>query len=84
MSLLNMLSDHRTPTCPNCGMEKLELDDIIWTDEGDDSAQELREHHFGHCPNCEHEFDWIQVFTYAPLRYENLEDVTDENEEDDE
>jgi hypothetical protein len=78
------LCDKRTPTCPYCGMEKLELDDIIWTDEGNEEKCELREHRFGHCPNCEHEFDWIQVFTYSPLRYEGLEDVTDEDEEDEE
>ena len=78
------LFDKRTPTCPHCGMAKLKTADVIdtWT-EGDETDPKLVELTIGVCPNCEHTFEYKQIYTHQPFGYEILEDVT-ENEEEEE
>ena len=81
------LCDKRTPTCPHCGMAKLETEDIIdsWERTEKDGATRLVEQTIGVCPNCNHTFNYLQVFTHDPIEYECVEDVTEdeEDEEDD-
>ena len=87
MDMLKNLSDHRTPTCPHCGMEKLEIEDIInsWDETTDTGRQITVEQHIGFCPNCNHRFDYIQRYTHDPIEYDSIEDLTeDEEEEEDE
>lgn len=83
-SMVDLLSDHRTPTCPHCGMAKLEIEDIIdtYTNNADNT---FTEYSIGVCPNCEHIFSYNQIYTLEPTHYEDLEDVTEdeEDEEDD-
>lgn len=80
------LCDKRTPTCPHCGMAKLEADDIIDTYEGGTAEQPLWvELTIGICPNCDHSFEYKQFYTHDPTGYELLEDLTeDEEDEEDE
>ena len=81
------LSDKRTPTCPHCGMAKLETEDIIdtWERTDKDGVTRIVEQTIGVCPNCNHAFDYLQIFTHYPIEYESLEDITeDEEDEDDE
>lgn len=80
------LSDKRTPTCPNCGMAKLETEDIIDTYEGGTAEQPtLIELSIGICPNCDHTFEYKQIYTHEPTGYEILTDCTeDEEDEEDE
>ena len=77
--MLNLLSDKRTPTCPHCGMAKLEVNDVIasW-----DEGNRMVEHTIGVCPNCEHEFDYHQYFSHDPIGYGDIEEITEEDEED--
>lgn len=85
--MLELLSDKRTPTCPHCGMAKLETEDIIdtWERTEQDGATRMVEQTIGVCPNCNRRFDYLQIFTHDPIEYECLEDVTeDEEEEEDE
>ena len=85
--MLELLSNHRTPTCPHCSMAKLETEDIIHSsDETTDTGKEITiEQHIGFCPNCEHRFDYIQRYTHDPIGYDSIEDITEdeEDEEDD-
>lgn len=78
------LSDKRTPTCPHCGMAKLETEDIIdtYTNYEDNI---FVEYSIGACPNCERTFSYNQIYTLEPTGYEDLLDVTEdeEDEEDD-
>lgn len=84
MRYLNCLSDKRTPTCPNCGMAKLELEDVIDTFEsGSADNPTLKELTIGVCPNCNHTFEYTQIYTHQPIGYEGVEDIT-EDEEDEE
>ena len=84
--MLKLLSDKRTPTCPYCGMAKLEAEDTIWTEEGGtEEHPQLIELVIGVCPNCNHTFDYKQWYTHEPICYEILNDCTeDEEEEEDE
>lgn len=81
-----MLSDRRTPTCPHCGMAKLEKDDIIdtWADYENCSCTELT---IGVCPNCDRHFQYKQIYTLEPTGYDDIdycdEDEIEEEEEDD-
>lgn len=84
--MLELLSDKRTPTCPHCGMAKLEAEDIIDTFEGGTAEHPtLIELTIGVCPNCNHTFEYKQIYTYEPTGYEILTDCTEdeEDEEDD-
>ena len=56
--MLELLNDKRTPTCPYCGMAKLEIEDIIHSwDETTDTGRDITvEQHIGFCPNCNHRF----------------------------
>lgn len=78
------LMDRRTPTCPHCGMAKLETEDIIDTCTDYENNQFV-EYSIGTCPNCNHTFSYNQYYTLEPTGYEDLVDVTeDEEEEEDE
>lgn len=74
------LNDKRTPTCPNCGMAKLEVGDVIdvWTsvDEG-----RYTEFCYGFCPNCNAAYEFNQHFTIEPKDYEILEWVNEDEME---
>jgi hypothetical protein len=74
------LNDKRTPTCPHCGMAKLETEDVVdcWERINNDGTTSLVEQTMGSCPNCDHTFDYLQIFTHDPIEYECLEDVTAE------
>lgn len=79
------LSDRRTPTCPHCGMAKLETEDIIDTYEGGTAeCPTLIELTIGVCPNCEHVFEYKQIYTHQPFGYEILSDCTEDEEEEEE
>lgn len=76
------LCDKRTPTCPHCGMAKLETEDII------DTCTNYEENTFvefsiGVCPNCTHTFSYNQIYTLEPTGYEDLLDVTEDEEDED-
>ena len=84
MNYLNLLSDKRIPTCPHCGMAKLELEDIIDTFEsGSAENPTLKELTIGVCPNCNHAFQYTQIYTHNPIGYEGVEDITEDEEEED-
>ena len=79
-----MLSDRRTPTCPHCGMAKLETEDIIDTFTNYEENTFV-EYSIGVCPNCERTFSYNQMYTLEPTGYECVEDITeDEEDEEDE
>lgn len=79
------LCDRRTPTCPHCGMAKLETEDIIdtWADYENCSYSELI---IGVCPNCDRHFQYRQIYTFEPIDYYDLdycdEDEIEEDEDD--
>ena len=80
-----MLSDRRRPTCPNCGMAKLETEDIIDTGEGGTAEHPtLVELTIGNCPNCNHTFEYEQIYTHDPTGYEMLTDCAEDEEEEEE
>lgn len=81
--MYKLLSDKRTPTCPHCGMAKLETDEVIdtWERPGKDGATRVVEQTIGVCPNCNHTFDYLQIFTHDPIEYECVEDITEDEEE---
>lgn len=76
--MITRLSDRRTPTCPHCGMAKLKTEDII-----DTYAEEniFVEYSIGVCPNCEHTFSYNQLYTLEPTGYEDLLDVTEDEDD---
>lgn len=76
------LYDRRTPTCPHCGMAKLETEDIIDTCTDYENNQFI-EYSIGTCPNCSHTCSYTQYYTLEPTGYEDLIDVTEDEEEDD-
>ena len=85
--MLELLSDKRTPTCPHCGMAKLEKDDIIdhWVEGGENNTDVYVELVVGSCPNCGRFFEYKQKYTHDPIGYDNLNYCDeDEEEEDDE
>ena len=85
--MLGLLSDHRTPTCPHCGMAKLETTDIIdsWESRLPDDTPIMVEQTIGYCPNCNHTFDYLQQFSHTPIGFDCIEDITeDEEDEEDE
>ena len=56
--------------CPNCGTE-LEQDECYDThSEGDFIANYM----IGHCPSCEKEFQWVEVYDYTGV--DEIEEVT--------
>ena len=82
MPKIELLSDRRTPTCPNCGMAKLEAEDTIWTEEGGtDECPTLIELVIGVCPNCDYTFDYKQFYTHEPIGYEIVSDYTEDKED---
>lgn len=82
--MITRLSDKRTPTCPHCGMAKLETEDIIDTCTNYEDNQ-FTEYSIGVCPNCGHTFSYTQIYTLEPTGYDDLIDVTeDEEDEEDE
>lgn len=76
------LCDKRTPTCPHCGMAKLETEDVIDTCT-DYENNRFTEYTIGVCPNCERTFSYTQIYTLEPTGYDDLIDAT-EDEEDEE
>ena len=78
--MLELLSDKRTPTCPHCGMAKLETEDIIDTYTNYEENTFV-EYSIGICPNCEHTFSYNQIYTLEPTGYKDLLDVTEDEEE---
>lgn len=82
--MITRLSDKRIPTCPHCGMAKLEIEDILhsWADYDQYSYTEVI---VGVCPNCDRHFQYHQNYTFEPTGYDNLDYCDeDEIEEDDE
>lgn len=55
--------------CPNCGAE-LEQDECYDTQFGDDCITNFMA---GHCPTCDKEFQWVEVYDYAGV--EDIEEV---------
>lgn len=85
--MLELLSDKRTPTCPHCGMAKLERDDIIdhWIEGSENNTDIYVELVIGVCPNCGRGFEYKQKYTFDPIEYDDLTYCDeDEEEEDDE
>jgi hypothetical protein len=72
------LNDKRTPTCPHCGMAKLETEDIIDTYTNYE-GHIFVEYTIGVCPNCERHFQYNQIYTLEPTGYEDI-DYCDEDE----
>ena len=64
-------------------MAKLETDDIIdtWERTDKDGVVRMVEQTIGVCPNCNHTFDYLQIFTHDPIAYELVEDITEDKEE---
>ena len=60
----------RFAICPNCGAE-LEQDECYDTQFGDDCITNFMT---GHCPTCDKEFQWVEVYDYAGV--EDIEEVT--------
>lgn len=62
-----------TPTCPYCGCN------LIFFEHYDCYDEENKAFFFadGHCPKCWREYRWTDVYTLN--RFEDLEEVTDEN-----
>ena len=59
----------KTATCSNCGAE-LEQDECYDTNfEGSFIANYIA----GHCPNCNKEFQWVEVYDYKGV--EEIEEV---------
>lgn len=76
---MNLLGK-RTPTCPHCGMAKLETEDIIDTDV--DCVEGIFiEFSVGVCPNCERHFSYNQFYTLEPTGYVELIDITEDEKE---
>ena len=68
-------------------MAKLEAEDIYdtWERLEEDGTKKFVMQTLGVCPNCNHDFDYLQIFTHDPIGYESIEDVTEyEEEEEDE
>lgn len=84
--MLELLSDKRTPTCPHCGMAKLETSDIVdtWDRTDENGLERTIEHTIGVCPNCNHTFDYLQIFTHEPVGYECVDDITEDEEDEEE
>ena len=74
------LYDRRTPTCSNCGMAKLETEDII--DTFADIVENIyTEFTVGVCPNCGRQFSYTQIYSLEPTGYEDLIDITEDEDE---
>ena len=56
--------------CPFC-KEELEIDESFDIDFEDDYVVNRVA---GHCPCCDREFQWEEIYNYA--KYENLEEVS--------
>ena len=56
--------------CPNCSEELME-DECYDTDFGSDY---IRNFISGHCPECEKEFQWIEIYEF--IEAEEIEEVT--------
>ena len=76
------LSDRRTPTCYHCGMAKLEIEDIIDTSSNYEECK-YTEFVVGVCPNCNHTFSYSQEYTLEPIGYDDVVDITEDEEEED-
>lgn len=77
------LSDKHIPTCPHCGMAKLEVADVIdsWEEHLEDGTPIMVELTVGTCPNCNHDFEYKQQFSHEPIGYECVDDVTEDEED---
>lgn len=84
--MLKLLSDKRTPTCPHCGMAKLEIDDVIdhWVEGGENNTDVYVELVIGVCLNCGRSFEYKQKYTHDPIGYDDIDycDADEEEEED--
>lgn len=78
-----MLHDKRTPTCSNCGMAKLETEDIVDTSTNYEDNIFI-EYSVGVCPNCGRTFSYTQRYSLVPLDYDDLVDITEDEEDEDE
>jgi hypothetical protein len=56
--------------CPNCG-EELTQDECYDTHF---EQEYIANFIAGHCPNCEKEFQWVEVYNYAGV--DEIEEVT--------
>lgn len=56
--------------CPHCGEELIQDECYDTTFEGEYIANYIT----GHCPNCEKEFQWVEVYNYAGV--DEIEEVT--------
>ena len=59
----------KTPKCPHCS-EELEEDDCYdtTTDFTEDGLVAIVQHCVGHCPACEKEFQWEEVYAFREAR----------------
>lgn len=80
------LNDKRTPTCPCCGKEKLEIDDVTdhWVTTDDDGTEIFVELCVGYCPNCDRTYQWEQKYSHDPIGYTRLQDEDGDEVEEDE
>lgn len=69
-----------SPLCPNCGQSRLEIEDVIDTCT-DYAGCQYTELTIGSCPHCNHIYQYDQTFTLKPNEVEELEDITEDEED---
>lgn len=71
------LFDRNRPRCPYCECVKLDIEDVIDTT-SDYEDCEYWEITIGICPRCGKVFQYKQVYTLEPKRYEDFEELEDD------
>lgn len=74
------LFDKRRPRCPYCECVKLDIEDVIDTT-SDYEDCEYSEITIGICPRCGKVFQYKQVYILEPKRYEDFEELEDDEDD---
>lgn len=74
------LFDRNRPCCPYCECVKLDIEDVIDT-ASDYEDCEYSEITIGICPRCGKTFQYKQVYTLEPKRYEDFEELEDDEDD---
>ena len=74
------LFDRNRPRCPYCECVKLDIEDVIDTT-SDYKDCEYSEITIGICPRCGKTFQYKQVYTLEPKRYEDFEELEDDEDD---
>ncbi len=74
------LFDRNRPCCSYCECVKLDIEDVIDTT-SDYEDCEYSEITIGICPRCGKVFQYKQVYTLEPKRYEDFEEMEDDEDD---